>query len=352
MDFSRGPPVVGIAQARQLRHSELAAWQALGTSGAEAEIQPPALQALGTSRAVLLLVVSSALCILALAAGAFAWLSGWLPDAPWAEPSIRSASFTVLGEYPHEANCFTQGLFFNGSEHDMFESCGRYRISYIRRFAIDTGETLQSGEVPAEFFAEGLALLGEALYLLTWQHNLVIEYNAATMAEVRRHAFPHEGWGLTTDGCDLLATTGSENIYRLRPDTSGDLQVIGAVRVTNEGWPVRSLNELEYVTPKIWVHQWRTNWIFRVDPVSGAIELKLDVGSLYAWRGEATPNGVAYSASFGQDTLLVTGKLWPRMFALQLSAVDLCGGAIVESAQLDGQQVCPRTPLSACRQSR
>lgn len=153
---------------------------------------------------------------------------------------------------------------------------------------------------------------------------------------------------MTTDGCDLLATTGSEYLFRLRPDAAGILQLVSKTRVTINGKPVHMLNELEFVTPKIWVNQWLTSWIFRVDPLTGVVEKKLDIRSLFRWTGEQTPNGVAYSTFLGRNTLLVTGKLWPQMFALQLSTSDLCGGEAPASSWAG----CPSAPPSACWQGQ
>lgn len=262
-----------------------------------------------------------------------------------AEPGVPTAAYSIAEKFVHQQDCFTEGLLLNGSQLELFESCGQYRQSSVRRSELRTGKTLQVGGVPREIFGEGLSILGERMYLLTYEHHVVLEYNAATMQEVRRHAFPYgEGWGLTTDGCDLFVTTGSEYIYRLRPEGPSGLKFLSKVKVTIDHVPVRMLNEVEYVTPKIWVNQWGTNWIFRVDPATGIVELKLDLRSLYPWTGEATPNGIAYSASLDPNVLLVTGKMWPHMFALKLSTADLCGGEV----RAPPEPLCEQAPLSAC----
>ncbi|CAK0863139.1 unnamed protein product [Prorocentrum cordatum] len=172
--------------------------------------------------------------------------------------------------------------------------------------------------------------------------------------ELRRHPFldgHKEGWGLTTDGCDLLATTGDSFIYRFRKNSEGILYLVNKVSVRLAGVAVRMLNELEYVTPKIWVHKWITNQVYRVDPASGEVEAYMDIGRVYRgphrWRGDATPNGVAYSARLDPGLLLVTGKLWPQLFALRVPPEDppgLCGGP---AAALSAP-ACPSPPASAC----
>mmetsp|Transcript_40090 Transcript_40090/g.106781 ORF Transcript_40090/g.106781 Transcript_40090/m.106781 type:complete len:215 (+) Transcript_40090:126-770(+) len=182
--------------------------------------------------------------------------------------AVQLATFQVLQRYPHRSDCFTEGLFINGSQGaEVFESCGLYSKSYLRRYKLETGETLQTANVPKELFSEGLALRGKSMYMLTYHSGTVLEYDAFTFQEVRRHPFPYgEGWGLTTDGCDLLATTGSAFIFRLRPDAAGTLELVSKVQVVFQGKPLRMLNEIEYVTPKVWINQWLSNTLWRVTP--------------------------------------------------------------------------------------
>lgn len=262
-------------------------------------------------------------------------------------PGLPTALYALKQTYPHETGCFTEGLFVNanGSVYDeAFESCGGLGRSYLRRYRLLTGETLQTGFVPFEIFAEGVSMLGQRLYMLTYTGSVVLEYSPITMTEVRRHPFPYgEGWGLTTDGCVLYATTGDEHLYRLAPDAFGTLALVGKVPVTLHGTPILRLNEVEYVTPKIWVNQWGTNYLYRVDPVTGMVEVQLDIYKLHHWSGEETPNGVAYSAALlGEMVLLVTGKYWGHSYALQLSADELCG----EAASV--APTCALAPRSAC----
>jgi len=262
----------------------------------------------------------------------------------------RLIEYEVARKYTHETVCFTEGLFLNdtGTEPEVFESCGLYGRSYLRRYKLGSGETVQKASVPSEIFSEGLALVGKSLYMLTYHAKQVLEYDSLTLKEVRRHPFPYgEGWGLTTDGCDLLATTGSSFIFRLRADAAGTLQLVHKVEVKHRGKPVRMLNEMEFITPKLWVNQWHTNIVWRVDPLTGECEAKLDVGKLHSWRGEQTPNGLAYSVLLGSESLLVTGKQWPSMFLLRLAPTDLCG-LDTTGAALPAAPACARAPPSAC----
>lgn len=232
----------------------------------------------------------------------------------------------------------------NGSE--VLESCGLTGKSVLRRYDLSSGQTKKEVHLDGKYFGEGTVELGTSLFVLTYQHKVMLEYDRETLKVTRVHPFPYgEGWGLTTDGCDLLATTGAPYLYRLRRAEDGEFKLVNKVLVKHEGKSLRMLNEVEYVTPKLWVNEWITNRIWRVDPVTGDCERYIDIKKLHPWRGQATPNGIAYSPAFGKQLLLVTGKLWPNMFSLRMSASDLCRGA------LSSKPECMQAPPSVCHDS-
>jgi len=264
----------------------------------------------------------------------------WTLVSAGAPPIVQ---YDVVKTYAHASNCFTEGLFLsNGTE--VLESCGLTGKSFLRKYVLQSGQTLKQVALDSKYFGEGMAQLGSSLFVLTYQHHEMLEYNAADFTFIQKHPFPYgQGWGLTTDGCDLLASTGSSYVYRLRRDSkSGEISLVSKVEVTVDGKPLERVNELEYVTPKLWVNEFVTNRVWRVDPSTGACELQIDVGQLHRWTGEATPNGIAYSTALGSDLLLVTGKLWPKMFALRLKPDELCGAEV--------KPECPAAPPSACHQ--
>jgi len=173
----------------------------------------------------------------------------------------------------------------------------------------------------------------------------ILEFDARTFELRHQHPFPFhepEGWGLTTDGCDLYATTGSSYIYRVRVGSAGNLELVSAIQVLRDGQPVTMLNELEYITPKIWVNQWITNRVLRVDPRTGECETFINLAGLHNWYGDATPNGIAYSFSLGETRLIITGKQWPTTFVLDMSTDELCGKSLNTGPQ------CKLAPKSAC----
>mmetsp|Transcript_71246 Transcript_71246/g.163275 ORF Transcript_71246/g.163275 Transcript_71246/m.163275 type:complete len:220 (+) Transcript_71246:229-888(+) len=186
---------------------------------------------------------------------------------------------------------------------------------------------------------EGIAIMGRTLFQLTYESRKIFKYSAFTGDYVGEKPFPYEGWGLTTDGCVLYATTGSSKLYALDPHS---LEVTSSVEVVDSaGASQTKLNELEYVAPYVWINVFESSKILRVDPVTGVAGHSIDVGSLYAWDGRKVPNGIAYSHARSPTSLFVTGKFWPQIFELQLSMDDLCG-PVPPSA------TCSAAPQSAC----
>lgn len=258
--------------------------------------------------------------------------------------ALTKAIFSIEKRYPHDKACFTEGLFLNGTAGEVTESCGLTGQSYIRTSSLQSGETRWRRPIPGEYFGEGISRIGSRLYVLTYRSNVILEYDFfSPMSQSRVQNFSYgEGWGLTSDGCSLYATTGDSFLYRLTPDANGTLKLASKVQVTVNGQAVTMLNEVEYVTPKIWVNVWQTNHVLRVDPRTGIAEMRIDLSRLFAWTGDSTPNGIAYSSALKPTSLLVTGKNWPHIFGLRLSANDLCGGDHEET------RVCPSAPPSAC----
>jgi glutamine cyclotransferase len=235
-----------------------------------------------------------------------------------AAPTAPVEAATAVRSYPHDPRAFTQGLVFRNGE--LLESTGRYGESSLRRVRLETGEVLQRVDVPKEFFAEGLAVLGNRAYQLTWQNQTGFIYDVDTFKQVGTFPYEGEGWGLTTDGTSLILSDGTGVLRFLDPNTfavSRTLEVRDGDRVVDQ------LNELEWVRGEIWANVWHNDQIARIDPRTGRVIGWLDVGQLLpeatAADSEAVPNGIAFDPATGR--LFVTGKLWPRLF--EISAPEL-----------------------------
>jgi glutamine cyclotransferase len=225
---------------------------------------------------------------------------------------------TMVRSYPHDPKAFTQGLVFRNGE--LLESTGRFGESSLRRVKLETGEVLQRVDIPREYFAEGLAVLGNRAFQLTWQNGIAFIYDLTTFKQTGTFSYEGEGWGLTTDGTSLILSDGSSALRFIDPNT---FQVTKTLEVKNGTEYVDQLNELEWVRGEIWANVWHKDWIARIDPRDGHVIGWVDVGQLLpeatATDPEAVPNGIAFDEATGR--LFVTGKLWSRVF--EISAQEL-----------------------------
>lgn len=245
--------------------------------------------------------------------------------APWTAAAIAAAvacvgtsespDYTVVRRLPHDTGAYTQGLLYAGGQ--LYESTGRLGRSQVRRVELETGRVLASIDLASDRFGEGLALLDGRLYQLTWKSGVGYTYDVETLARGDSFSYQGEGWGLTTDGSALIMSDGTATL-RFRDPTS--FQVLREVNVRDRGSPLRDINELEYVHGELFANVYGSDWIVRIDPYSGEVRQWLDLAGLLPER-QRTPrtdvlNGIAVDDATGY--LLVTGKLWPTVFELQL----------------------------------
>ena len=225
----------------------------------------------------------------------------------------RSASYDVTDHFPHDPTAYTQGLVWADSV--LLESTGQYGHSDVRRVDLHSGRVLASRPLPPDRFGEGLALLKGRLYQLTWKEGVAYSYDAATLTPGDSFHYAGEGWGLTTDGTSLIMSDGSDSLRVLSPAT---FQVQRVVHVRYKDAPVFQLNELEYVNGEILANVYQSNWVLRIDPVTGLVREVIDFADLYPDRPASADvmNGIALAPDGKQ--LLLTGKFWPTLFQVRL----------------------------------
>jgi glutaminyl-peptide cyclotransferase len=242
---------------------------------------------------------------LAVALLASAVLAGCTGDQP--------VPFEVTARFPHDASAYTQGLVW--ADGVLFESTGRYGNSQLRRVDLQSGRVIATRALPANRFGEGLALLNDRLYQLTWESGIAYTYDAATLAPRDSFHYSGQGWGLTTDGASLIMSDGSDSLRIISPAT---FQLQRVVHVRYNDAPLYKLNELEYVNGDLLANMYESNWVLRIDPVTGTVREVLDFTGLYPNRPVSAEvmNGIAIAPESGQ--LLLTGKLWPTMFQVRL----------------------------------
>lgn len=234
---------------------------------------------------------------------------------PPANAPVPTYGYQILNILPHDSNAFTQGLILMDGK--LLESTGQEGSSSLRRVELETGKILKKVDVPLPYFAEGIALLNGKIYQLTWQHHVGFIYDAQTLDRVGEFNYDGEGWGLTTDGQSLILSDGSNRLRFIDP---ASFQVKRTISVLDGQTPIDQLNELEYVQGEIYANVWHDDRIAAIDPQSGRVKSWIDLHGLMPeselQEPEAVLNGIAYDQA--SNKLLVTGKLWPRVFEIRV----------------------------------
>ena len=230
---------------------------------------------------------------------------------------VVSYSYRVIRSYPHDRSAWTQGLVF--SDGILLESTGLYGRSSLRKVRLETGEVAELKSLSAEYFGEGIALFGHRIIQLTWQSRVGLVYDAANLELLDSFVYPTEGWGLAHDGERLIMSDGSATLRFLDPTT---FQPIGHLNVRDEKGPVTRLNELEYIRGWVYANVWQTDLIVMISPKTGQVVGRANLAGLLTREdlGQDVDvlNGIAYDP--GADRLFVTGKLWPKVFEIELVA--------------------------------
>ncbi|MEN6569700.1 MAG: glutaminyl-peptide cyclotransferase [Rikenellaceae bacterium] len=224
----------------------------------------------------------------------------------------------IVEVLPHDVNSYTQGLFFHKGQ--LYESSGQYGASFFRKVDLSKGTALQSFNFPDEYFAEGATVLGDLLYILTWQQRVVFVYDINTFKPINQFFNPREeGWGLTTDGKDLIMSDGSSYLFFMDPATFKEKR---RITVKLDGKAIDRLNELEYIKGEIWANVYQEDFILIIDPSTGTVRKVVDCKNILptSMRTSKTDvlNGIAYNPL--TDKIYITGKYWPKMFRITLSS--------------------------------
>lgn len=224
--------------------------------------------------------------------------------------------FEVVARYPHDVAAFTEGLIYLDGQ--LYEGTGMTGDSQLRLVDLENGAVLKSVDLNSDEFGEGVTVLGDRIYQLTWKTEIAHVYDLATFEEIGTRSYAGQGWGLTTDGTSLIMSNGSDQIVFRDPDT---FEISRTISVRDGDTAISQLNELEYVNGVIWANVWMTNLIARIDAETGEVIDWLDLSALDAEVRTANSNvdvlnGIAWNSDTG--TMLVTGKYWPTLFEIKL----------------------------------
>jgi glutaminyl-peptide cyclotransferase len=228
-------------------------------------------------------------------------------------------SYTVLSVLPHNAEAFTQGLVVHNNK--LLESTGQEGSSWVGEVNPASGSHDKKIILDDKYFGEGITVLNNKLYYLTWKSRIGFVYDATTYQKIREFEYDpkiKQGWGLTHDGSQLILSDGTDKIHFL--DTT-DLKVTRTITVRDGNMAIKELNELEYINGYIFANVWQTNWIVKVDPKTGRVVGKLDLSRIGNEIRAQYPtadvlNGIAYDKNSG--AILVTGKLWPKAYLIRI----------------------------------
>jgi glutaminyl-peptide cyclotransferase len=236
-----------------------------------------------------------------------------MPSMDFGAAMVPTLVPTVIAEVPHDKSASTEGLVFDGPR--LYESTGKVGRSQLRELDPATGEAIRKADLPPEFYGEGLAVVGDRIWQLTWKNGVAIEWDKSSMKPLRPVRVEGQGWGLCYDGNRLIRSDGTDRLHFHDPATFTET---GSVAVTFQGGPLRQLNELECVGGQIWANVFMTDRIVRIDPETGNITAMVDARRLVddtrRAKGEVL-NGIAFA---GNDEYVLTGKYWPTSFRVRL----------------------------------
>ncbi len=230
--------------------------------------------------------------------------------------SIPVYGYEIVNTYPHDRAAFTQGLAFENGV--LYEGTGLYGKSTLRKVDLETGDVQQIHGLPAQYFGEGITVLGDRLIQLTWKSRTGLIYDRDSFKLTGNFTYATEGWGITHDGERLIMSDGTSTLYFLDPET---FRIIGHIEVHHNDTPIDRLNELEYIKGQVYANVWQTDNIAVIDLNTGQLTAWLDLSGLLQSQEHSPPvdvlNGIAYDAA--NDRLFVTGKLWPWLFEIKLA---------------------------------
>jgi glutaminyl-peptide cyclotransferase len=228
----------------------------------------------------------------------------------------KEYGYNVIKTYPHDPNAYTQGLIYENN--NMYEGTGVEGQSSLRKTKLETGDVLYAVKLPNDIFGEGITILDDKIYQISWKSQVCFVYNKKTFATLNKIMYRiAEGWGLTNNGKDLIMSDGSNTIYFLDPS---DFVEKRKIQVYDNKGPVDRLNELEYINGMIYANVYTTDYIVIIDPSTGKIVGKATMSGLLN-KGDMNNNtdvlnGIAYDKK--EDRLFVTGKNWPKLFEVKL----------------------------------
>lgn len=226
---------------------------------------------------------------------------------------IPKLKYKVLNTYPHDPQAFTQGLEIY--KDNLYEGTGLYGRSSLRKIKLASGKILKEINLNNNFFGEGITILNNKIYQLSWNENTAFVYDL-NFNLIHKFKYQGEGWGLTNDNTNLIMSNGSKYLFFRNPKT---FNIIKKIAVHNNNNEIKNINELEYLNGFVYANIWQTDYIIKINVDNGKIKSYLDLKNILNQDYDKkinVLNGIAYDKK--NNSFLVTGKLWPKIFRIKI----------------------------------
>ena len=238
------------------------------------------------------------------------------------EISIPVLDYSVVATFPHDTASFTEGLLFHNDK--LFESTGSPSGSDFRSVLGSVDMKTGKIDVKAEldkntYFGEGIVFLKNKIYQVTYQNQMGFMYDEKTYKKIGQFNYTNkEGWGMTTDGTYIIMSDGTDNLTYF----DADFKPVKVLTVTEKGYALEAINELEYIHGYIYANIWMTGYIVKIDPATGNVVAKINLTPLSYDTKNFHPsamemNGIAYDPA--NDKIYVTGKAWPSIYEIKFA---------------------------------
>ncbi|ANH83733.1 glutamine cyclotransferase [Niabella ginsenosidivorans] len=246
--------------------------------------------------------------------------TGTTPDLSKAD-NVKNIGISVIKTYPHDTASFTQGLVLYKGQ--LYEGTGGADYapegagSALMKVNLATGKAEKKVKLDGKYFGEGITILNDTVYQLTWKEKVVFVYTLPDFKKVKEFPINTEGWGMTTNGKELIVSDGTSNLYFYDPHT---FQLLRTQSVTLNSDLINSINELEFIDGAVYANQWEQPYIFKIDPASGQVTGRVDVTPIWNRIKQIdpaadVPNGIAYDPD--TKKIYITGKKWPELYEVQ-----------------------------------
>ena len=229
--------------------------------------------------------------------------------------AVEQFGYRVIEQLPHSRENFVQGLQIIDGQ--LYVSSGNYGVSHLTQYRFPEGRLVVSRKLHPRIFAEGVTVLGDRVYQLTWRNRMMLVYQREHLQPDHTFPIPGEGWGMTSDGQSLIYSDGSDQLHFISPASE---RIERSIRVRENGRPLQRLNELEWIDGKVWANIWQTDRIVIIDPATGEVSASIDLSDLLPdserRQGTDVLNGIARNPADG--AIWVTGKRWPWLYRIEV----------------------------------